>query len=46
MFENIFEKALKLENRSTMVYYREKMVDKDALCLINVKSYKLISTST
>ena len=28
MFENMFEKALKQEKRSTMVYYREKMVDK------------------
>ena len=24
-----------------MVYYQEKMVDRDALCLINVMSYKL-----
>ena len=32
----MFEKALKQEKRSTMVYYREKMVDRDALCPINV----------
>ena len=37
----MFEKALKKEKRSTMVYYREKMVDRDALCPKNVMSYKL-----
>ena len=36
MLKNMFEKALKQEKRSTMVYAREKKVDKDALCLINV----------
>ena len=36
MFENMFEKALKHEKRLTMVYYREKMVARDALCPINV----------
>ena len=41
MFEKMFEKALKKEKRSTMVYYREKMVDRDALCPKNVMSYKL-----
>ena len=25
---------------STMAYFQEKMVDRDALCLINVMSYK------
>ena len=38
MFENMFEKALKQEKSSTMVYYREKMVDRDALCCPNQKS--------
>ena len=40
MFENMFEKALKIEERLTMVYYRQKKVDKDAVGPINVISYK------
>ena len=40
MFVNMFVKALKQEKRSTMVYYREKMVDRDVLCPINVMSFK------
>ena len=32
----MFENALKYKKRSTMVYYREKIVDRDALCPINV----------
>ena len=39
MFENMFEKALKQEERSTMVFYREKKIDRDALCPINVMSF-------
>ena len=31
MFENMFEKALKLEKSSTMVYARVKKVHKDTL---------------
>ena len=31
MFEKMFEKALKQVKRSTMLYAREKKVDKDAL---------------
>ena len=31
MFKNMFEKALKLGKRSTMVFAREKKVDKDAM---------------
>ena len=36
MFENLLEKDLKLEKRSTIGYVREKKVDKDAICSINV----------
>ena len=35
----MFEKALKYKKRLTMVFYREKMVDRDALCPINVMSF-------
>ena len=38
MFKNMFEKALKKGKRSTMVYYRYKKVDKDAIVPINVIS--------
>ena len=38
MFENMFEKALKIGKRLTIVYSQYKMVDKDAICLINVMS--------
>ena len=37
MFENVFEKAQKLDKRSTIVYAQKK-VDKDAICQINVMS--------
>ena len=40
MFENMFEKILKQDKRLTIVYAREKKVDKDALCPINVISKK------
>ena len=33
---NTFEKALKLDKRSTIVYAQEKKVDKDAIYPINV----------
>ena len=42
MFENMFEKALKHEKRLTMVYYREKMVARDALCSIKDITVDLI----
>ena len=38
MVDNMFEKALKSEKRLTMVYAREKNVNKDALSPINVRS--------
>ena len=38
MFKNMFEKALKLDKRLTIQYAREKKVDKDAICPINVMS--------
>ena len=38
MFENMFGKALKQVKRLTMLYAREKRVDKDAICPINVMS--------
>ena len=40
MFENLFEKALKYDKRSTIVYAQEKKVDKDAICPINVICFK------
>ena len=36
MFKNMFDKALKLDKRSTIVYAGERQVDKDAICSINV----------
>ena len=38
MLENMSEKALKIGKRLTMVYSREKKVDKDAIVPIDVKS--------
>ena len=38
MFEKKFKKVIKYEKRLTMVYAREKTVDKDAICPINVLS--------
>ena len=35
----MFEKALKWEIRSTMVYVWEKKIDKDAICPINGGRY-------
>ena len=35
----MFKKALKLDKRLTIVYAREKKVDKDAICPIIVMSY-------
>ena len=40
MFKNSFEIALKYDKRLKTVYAREKKVDKDALCPINVISKK------
>ena len=45
MFEKRIKKALKKEKRSTMFYCREKMVDRDALCPINVMSSNDILTN-